>query len=97
MKTTFPPKPALTLGLLVAAGVLSPCHAQSVRTTVSTGFDYSYGKYGETTTTKVLSIPLTTRWDGDHWNVKLTVPYVRVSGPATVIPDSIAVQMSWSV
>ena len=87
MKTNLLPKTVLVLGSLVAVGFLSPCRAQSIKTTVSTGFDYSYGKYGESTTTKVLFIPLTTRWDGDLWNVKLTVPYVRVSGPATVIPE----------
>jgi hypothetical protein len=50
------------------------------------GFNYSEGDYGTSQTTTILSIPVTARYELDRWIFKLTVPYLRVSGPANVIP-----------
>ncbi len=53
---------------------------------LGTGLNYSSGKYGTSTVTKILSIPFTARYDEGPWTLKLTVPYLRVRGPANVIP-----------
>src|SRR5688572_25501468 len=50
------------------------------------GFNYSEGDYGTSQTTEILSIPVTARYERDRWIFKLTVPYLRVSGPSNVIP-----------
>lgn len=54
--------------------------------TVSTGFDYSSGKYGGSQSTEILYIPVTGRYRLDPWTFRLTVPYISVTGPDTVIP-----------
>lgn len=50
------------------------------------GIDYSKGDYGSASETKILSIPFMVRYDNDPWKLKLTVPYLRVTGPGDVIP-----------
>jgi hypothetical protein len=50
------------------------------------GIDYSKGDYGTGSETKILSIPFMARYDNDPWKLKLTVPYLRVTGQGDVIP-----------
>jgi len=50
------------------------------------GIDYSRGDYGTGSDTKILSIPFMARYDVDPWKFRLTVPYLRVTGPGNVIP-----------
>jgi len=51
------------------------------------GANYSTGKYGGSTPTRIWSIPFMARYETDLWTLKLTVPYLRVTSPANVIPD----------
>lgn len=51
------------------------------------GANYSTGKYGGSTPTRIWSIPFLARYETDLWTFKLTVPYLRVTSPANVIPD----------
>jgi hypothetical protein len=51
--------------------------------TLSTGFDYTTGKYG----TDILTIPAIARYDYDLWTFRLTVPWTHISGPADVVQD----------
>jgi hypothetical protein len=50
---------------------------------LSTGFDSSSGNYGGTTPTKVLYIPFTGQYLTDHFTLKLTVPYIKVTSTGT--------------
>src|SRR5258706_5555723 len=50
------------------------------------GVNYSSGKYGTSADTNLLSIPLSARYESDLWTLKLTVPYLSVTGPANVVP-----------
>jgi hypothetical protein len=50
---------------------------------VSTGFDWSTGKYGESQSTEVWYVPLNLRYEWHHWLFRTTVPYLRVTGPGT--------------
>jgi len=50
------------------------------------GANYSTGKYGDSTPTRIWSIPFMARYETDRWTLKLTVPYLRVTSPANVIP-----------
>lgn len=52
---------------------------------VSTGFDFSSGKYGNATSTDILYIPVTGKYDSDNMTLKLTVPYIRITGPGGVV------------
>jgi hypothetical protein len=52
---------------------------------LGTGFDYSSGKYGNATETRILYIPVTARYESDKLTLKLTVPYISITGPGGVI------------
>lgn len=68
---------ALALGLAPAA------FAQS-EFSLGTGLNYSSGSYGGSDSTKVLSIPLTARYESGPWTLRGTIPYLRIEGPAVV-------------
>ena len=53
-----------------------------------TGFDFSSGTYGATKSTEVLYLPVTLQAAKGPWTLKAVVPWVRVSGPATLIDGS---------
>jgi hypothetical protein len=52
---------------------------------LSAGIDYSTGKYGQTTSTDILSVPVTAKLEKNDWTLKLTVPWLEVTGPANVV------------
>lgn len=56
---------------------------------VTTGADYSSGKYGTTSKTKILIAPVTAAVKTDGWRLSATLPYLRIDGPAGVVigPD----------
>ncbi len=53
------------------------------------GFDRSSGKYGGTSTIESTSVPVTLRYARDDWSLKLTVPYLSVTGDGSVIINGI--------
>lgn len=68
-----------------AAVVASASSVAADGFSVSTGADYSSGKYGDTISTEVLAIPLTARYDAGAFTWKLSVPYLEITGPGNVI------------
>ncbi len=52
---------------------------------MSTGFDYSSGTYGNAKATEILYVPVTAKYQTDDWTLKLTVPYIEVTGPGGVL------------
>ncbi len=68
-----------------ASAQVSQLHAFWQETTVqaATGFDYSSGKYGGTSDTTVLSIPLDVRAQWGRWRLEATLPYLDVKGPGS--------------
>src|SRR5712692_10924357 len=72
------------LGLLACGqGALG---ADAGEFSLGVGFNYSTGDYGTSTSTEIISIPLTARYDHGPWIFKLTVPYLRISGGTSVVP-----------
>lgn len=59
--------------------------AESGKFSLETGMDYNTGKYGGTQSTNMLYIPVTGKYQYQSWALKLTVPYLRISGPINVI------------
>ena len=53
---------------------------------LTTGFDYSTGKYGGKEDTDITSVPVIAKYDIDRWVFKLTIPYVTITGPGDVVP-----------
>ena len=76
---------------IISIGLISLC-AQTVwadepgKFSVATGFDYSSGKYGTNSNTDILSIPVIAKYEADRWSLKLTVPYVSITGDGSVLP-----------
>jgi hypothetical protein len=58
--------------------------AAETRISYATGLDYSSGKYGESESTEVASIPLAIRITNGGWSVRASTSYMRVSGPADI-------------
>lgn len=63
--------------LLLAA--LMPLWAQgaSAELSLTTGLDYSEGKYGSNLKTTQWTVPLVAKYEAEHWLAKLSLPYVR--------------------
>lgn len=74
------------LAVLPALALASAAFAADGELSAGAGIDYSKGDYGTGSETKILAIPFMARYDQDPWKLKLTVPYLRVTGPGEVIP-----------
>ncbi|HWI39056.1 MAG TPA: transporter [Burkholderiales bacterium] len=53
---------------------------------LGTGLHYTTGTYGTSTTTRILALPLTARYDREAWTFKAYVPYLEIDGDSNVIP-----------
>lgn len=71
----------LALTLIVLA---TPARAE-MSSNLSTGFDYSTGKYGGITATDILYVPVTGKVQFDYLYLKLTVPYISMTGTGDVV------------
>lgn len=69
-------------GLLLSLAV--PALAEDF--TVSTGADYSRGKYGTPTTSETWYVPVIAKFETGRMIYKLTIPYLRITNPS-VGPD----------
>jgi hypothetical protein len=71
----------------VLLAATAPVDAQDSggRLSVSLGGDHSSGRYGGTSSTNVSYVPLTLRYERADLMLKLTLPYVSISGPGTVV------------
>src|SRR5215213_5837091 len=61
-------------------------HAQEGKLTLGGGLHYSEGNYGTSQETRITTLALTARYDVDPWTLRLTLPYLFVSGGETVVP-----------
>ena len=52
---------------------------------IITGLDISTGKYGESASTDILYLPLTVKYSTFPWRYKLTLPYLSIRGPGTLV------------
>ncbi len=73
-----------TLALLVIS-VPAIADDQFSQFSLGTGFDYSSGKYGNTASTDILYVPVVGKYESDNLTLKLTVPYISVTGPGGVV------------
>lgn len=72
------------LPALALATIASPVLADD-GFSLTTGFDYTTGKYGNATSTDILYIPVTGQYQSGDMTLTLTVPYISVTGPGGVI------------
>src|SRR5260370_22542551 len=79
-------RPIAALVLCLALGVHGALGADGGELSLGAGLNYSTGTYGTSTSTDIVSIPFTARYDTGPWIFKLTVPYLYISGSGDVIP-----------
>ena len=82
--------------IAIAAGL--PVNAQAIdlpsnHVFISTGVDFSTGKYGAEESTDMVYIPLTFKYGTDKWSSGLTLPYISLESPGDVVigPDGIPI------
>jgi hypothetical protein len=79
----------MRLRLSLTAAVLSAATSAAVAadglTTLSTGVDYTTGKYGLSDSTDILYVPFTGKYEIGPWTAKLVVPWIHITGPANVV------------
>jgi hypothetical protein len=79
-------RPIAALVLCLALGVHGALGADGGELSLGAGLNYSTGTYGTSTSTDIVSIPFTARYDRGPWIFKLIVPYLYISGSGDVIP-----------
>jgi hypothetical protein len=75
-------KTLLACALLIAAGA---AHADD-GFSLGAGVDYTSGKYGSDITTEILQVPVTAKYATGDWSFKASLPWMRVTGDANVVP-----------
>jgi hypothetical protein len=73
--------------LFMSLPTVYSAQADQGRFSLSSGIDYSSGKYGGTTETQVTYIPVTGKYENGDWLYKLTVPYISITGPGNITPN----------
>ena len=58
---------------------------EEVKVKISAGFESSTGDYGQAVSTDIWYFPVVTKATYRNWTARLTVPYLRIKGPGTVI------------
>ena len=58
---------------------------EELKIKVSAGFDYSSGDYGQSQDTEISYFPVIAKATYGNWTGSLTIPYLRITGPGTVI------------
>lgn len=66
-----------------ASDTQDPQKVQSLR--LATGISYSKGDYGEIAATEVVAVPVSLTWRSGPLKLRVSVPYVRVDGPGSLI------------
>jgi hypothetical protein len=74
----------MRIATVAALTLTSTAWAETI-TSLSTGFDYSTGKYGAASSTDILYIPVIGKYQYDDLFFKLTVPYIRVTSSGTAV------------
>jgi hypothetical protein len=57
----------------------------NTRLTLETGLEYYTGKYASDHTTDILYIPVTGKIKGKEWTLKMTIPYLEITGASNVV------------
>ena len=61
----------------LAAGAAALAYGAEGELSAGAGANYSTGRYGDSTPTRIWSIPFLARYETDRWTLKLTVPYLE--------------------
>lgn len=73
------------LFILTAALMAGGAAHADTRLAFASGLQYSDGEYGETTSTRALFVPFRARLTQGAWAFQVSVPWVRVTGPTSLV------------
>ncbi|MBI4990340.1 MAG: hypothetical protein HZC23_16110 [Rhodocyclales bacterium] len=73
----------ILLSAVLAATALPAAAGEGL--TLATGLDYSRGSYGSSVLTEITYIPFSAKYETGPWLFKLTVPWLRITGPGGVV------------
>jgi hypothetical protein len=76
----------IAIGAVAAACATGMALADDASGSLATGYGYSSGKYGTTTSTTIQSVPITGSLNVGDFSFDVSVPYLNVSGDPNVIP-----------
>ena len=76
--------PSLVLALATSAPAFG---VDDVTVSLSTGYDYSSGEYGDTEFTNITFVPVTAQLELDAWTFKVSGSWLRIDGPGSLIAD----------
>lgn len=86
----FAKKVLLVSTLLSSAAMAKPAsRSLADGLSLSVGADYSTGKYGANESTKVYYMPFAATYNTGAFTYKLTIPYIRVTGPGDIVPGGL--------
>jgi hypothetical protein len=74
-----------TAVLVVVTGGACADENKDKNLTMMLGYEASSGKYGGTSTTDIVTVPVSALYETGRWAMKLTVPYIKVTGDGSVI------------
>lgn len=78
--------PAIIMASIFSSTLLSgTANADDSSVRVATGFSYSEGEYGDIEATKVFAVPLSLTYRNGPLKIRLSVPWVSIDGPASLI------------
>lgn len=77
----------LKIGLLALMSVSQATMAESLAN-ISIGYEQTSGDYGSTSNTDITTVPVNLQYLNDAWRLKLSVPFISVTGDGTVIPGT---------
>lgn len=75
----------VTALLFFAAGGASAAEKDDGYLTMMLGYESSSGKYGTASTTDIVTVPVSALYETGRWAMKLTVPYIQVTGDGTIL------------
>lgn len=75
---------ALAILSLSTTFTSAQAHAEG-KFSLTSGLDYSTGKYGQAESTDITYIPFSGKYETDLSTFKLTVPWLQISGPGDVV------------
>lgn len=82
---TYKIKLKITILFISAISFLPlPSYAEG-KFSLTSGVDYSTGKYGQSQSTDITYIPFIAKYDTGDTTLKLTVPWVKITGPGDVV------------
>lgn len=74
----------VVLAAIIIASQSTPANAEGTFT-VTSGIDYSSGKYGQSNSTYITYVPFIAKFATDTDTFKLTIPWLKITGPGEVV------------